>query len=89
MSAVIKNTFVCGLAALAFGAAAAISSPPAFAREGAVVGDGGRGPPGGGGHGPPGVCREGPCNPPQGSTIGGGNKGSKCKPNGEGCQKQF
>ena len=81
-----KKALGSGLLALALGVAV-ISSTPAFA-GGAVVEGGGRGPPGGGGHGPPGVCRNGPCDP-HGSTIGGGNKGTKCKPNGEGCGKQF
>lgn len=58
---------------------------PALA--GGMVGGHGQG--GEGGHGPPGVCRNGPCNPPHGSTMPGGNKGSKCKLNGEGCGKQF
>jgi hypothetical protein len=88
MNAVVKKTLASGLAALALSVAVAISSTPAFAGGGAVVGDGGRGAPGGGGHGPPGVCRNGPCNPPHGS-VAGGNKGGKCKLNGEGCGKKF
>jgi hypothetical protein len=82
-----KKTLGSGLLVLAL-SVAVISSTPTFA-GGSVVEGGGRGSPGGGGHGPPGVCRNGPCDPPHGSTIGGGNKGSKCKPNGEGCGKQF
>ena len=82
-----KKTLASGLAVLAVSVAIAIFSTPASAGGGMV--EGGRGQPGSGGHGPPGVCRNGPCNPPHGSTIGGGNKGAKCKPNGEGCGKQF
>lgn len=88
MNAMFKRTFTCGVAALALSVAVAISSTPAFA-GGAVVEGGGRGPPGGGGgRGPPGVCRNGPCDPPHGS-MPGGNKGTKCKLNGEGCGKKF
>ena len=84
MNGVVKKTFASGLAALTLSVAVAISSMPASA-------GGGRGPPGGGegGRGPPGVCRNGPCDPPHGSTVPGGNKGSKCQPNGEGCGKKF
>jgi hypothetical protein len=84
MNGVVKKTVASGLAAFTLSVAVATSSMPAFA-------GGGHGPPGGseGGRGPPGVCRNGPCDPPHGSTVGGGNKGSKCKLNGEGCGKKF
>ncbi len=59
----------------------ALVATPALAQRGG--GYGGRG-----GHGPD-PCVHGHCPPSSGTTMPGGNKGSKCKPNGEGCGKQF